>query len=270
MIQVRSILFLILSFFVFLGAGPIHKLPFLDQIIASIERNQLNWIQLNATLQLEFVNPYEQGAGCEGQLAYQRLGEKLLLHCYNKKNELVFSFKTNDTFFEMYIPTKSKLYQGNIFDLVDSEKIDSHIQPLHLYRALKIFSISKESAEIEHWNEDEVRLNVFAHYRNQAYLSRYLVSTQDGEVNFEIFYDANQEPVTTIHRSDFRVFRPKKGLGDNEIRFPHFIRIETTSPHDGSVNETLIQFKRVGFSQTMESQEDTLRIAPDTEIMNVS
>jgi len=113
-------------------------------------------------------------------------------------------------------------------------------------------------------------LKVFATYGDTHYLSRRLISSPEGEVFSETFYDLNENPITTIHRSDFQLFRSKSSQYQMEIRFPHQIKIETSDPRDGQVKKTHIQFDRVGFFQTSSHQEDNFHIPPETEIVYIN
>ena len=109
----------------------------IENIVKQIEARRASWIAFKAKVMLHFYQEEEEKASCFGRLLYDRLEEKVVLSCVDNRNKLLFTFKTSDRDFELYLPAMKNVYEGNIFSLSDSPEINSHLKPLDLYRALK-------------------------------------------------------------------------------------------------------------------------------------
>lgn len=231
------------------SAVPLHHPPSIHQVVQQIDSKQGPWIILSAKTRIHFLAESQQAASCNGDLLYDRLKEKLLLKCYNESRDLLFAYKTHDQLFELYVPAQNTVFHGDIFDLEHSREIESHLKPLQIYRALKIGAIPKDRAELENWDEKTVSLKIFGRRDEESYLARRLVSTHEGKVVLEIFYDLNEAPRMKVHRADYQSV-PREGFKHApSSAFPHQIKIETVDPAaDTPVpSETVFEFQAVRF-----------------------
>lgn len=178
--------------------------PSLDLILHRIEEQRYTWYGFTSAVKLNFKTSMGQIASCTGTLDYQRLNEKLLLSCYTAPDALAFILKTDDDRFSLYLPAQNTLYEGNIFDLEFSEKVDSHIQPMDLYRALKAMPILRETANLESSEGGTTVVGITDLYKGEPFLARRLTADENGNVPEETYLDHTGAAILEIERHDFQ------------------------------------------------------------------
>lgn len=256
------ILFL-LPFFPSPGHARNVSLTPLEKMIQQIEKNAGSWTALKADVMMDFLIEKESKASCEGKLTYDRLDEKILLNCFDRQNQLVFSFKTDDRNFELYLPSQETIFSGNIFDLQDSPDIEAHLKPLDLYRALKPIAIPTGQSEIENWGRDTVTLKIFGKKRFSPYLSRRLFTTETGNVFKEIFYSFEEKPTVTIYRSRFHQFLIQDSRYRAKVLYPRLIEIESHALR----KSIQMQFEQIQFFSLL--GDEAWQVSHDPDAMEV-
>ena len=218
-------------------------LPSAD-VVRKIEMRRGLWVNLQATLKMDFTTPQGKKASCRAELVYDRLDEKILLKGFNDKSEPLFVFKTDDRNFELYLPRQNTVFSGSIFDLEDSPEIHSHLKALDLYRSLKPMALPLEKTTAD---EDQglTRLEI----RGAKGKERALYANAEGDTVKEVYYRKDGMPKTLVERSNFKpVKKGKRGA----FSFPEDIRIESyPSASAGAgrgTNETRLKFVNAEFS----------------------
>jgi len=240
------------------------SLPIIDRIVEQIEVRRGIWIAYQADLTVHFFTEDNKSASCQGELTYHRLDEKILLSCSNVNDELLFIFKTDDRLFDLYIPAQNTAFHGNIFDLEDLPEIESHLNPLDLYRALKPMVLPSRQVYVESWNKKEVHLKVFGNKDHRAYLSRRLKANFEGDILWETYYSFDEKPQVMIERSDYQNRHPTDEGDEQEIVYPHQITIESQTKS----RKTVLIFNQVKFLSFVEEAMWNFSIPDDTEILS--
>ncbi len=206
------ILLLALFLLAFNGDAPATtsaiSLPIAPHVLQQIEVRRGVWMGLSADLTLQFSSG-GQSASCQGYLTYDRLKEKVTLDCYDLKKELLFSYKTLDQDFEIYLPAQNKVVRGNIFELQYDPDTRLHLRPLDLYRALKPMLVEDRQARVTDWKENTLKLNVLKESDRETYVARSLLVAKNGDVPEEIFYTPGGKPSIKITRKDFTEIKMK-------------------------------------------------------------
>ena len=264
----RAILFFIVFFQVYpcLAKGP--DLSNSSDILRLIHERRGNWIALKAGLNLEFFTPQGKKIICRGELAYQRLDEKILLKGFNEKNELLFAFKTLDRNFELYLPLISEDIHGSIFDLEDSPEIQSHLRGLDLYRALKPGAIPVERMKTA-WKKEGAVLIKIKKGKTGDLLSRELVVSPKGDVLQEVFYSAAGTPSTEILRGGFKEIKSKM---ISKSFFPRRIEI-TAYPltlQSGSSKKTALVFSWIELLSEIPDSDFVISIPDNTRRIDLA
>ncbi len=228
----------------------------LPDIIDKVHERQAGWTFLRADLTLRFESPEGGGASCEGKLLYERLEEKILLECRDPEGRLQFIFKTADRNFEVYLPKSEEVYRGTIFDLKDSPKIESYLEPLDLYRALKLGTIPLEGAKVARWSETKATIEIDRQGEEGGGLARKLEVDETGLVGLETFYNREELPETLIRRSAFREVQ-QVGVGrERVIMFPFSIEIENPpAPNETHPQKTILIFHQINFPALLNEKE---------------
>ena len=240
--------------------------PSLAQLIDRIQARQGYWIGFEGELKLEFVTAQNQTASCRGELKYHRFAEKVMLRCFDEHRQLLFAFKTDDRMFEMYLPSSKTLYRGDALDLEDDPEIESHLKPLQLYRALKTAAIPMEQSVIEAWGEHTVTLKIYGKNHNQSYLLRRLLSTMQGDVQQETYYNFKEQAVLTILRSNYRAVKERRMDHTPSMIFPFQIRMETKA----TGSKTSLRFQKIKPRSFFSNQEWLLEVPSDTKFSEVA
>ncbi|MSR78131.1 MAG: hypothetical protein EXS63_07930 [Candidatus Omnitrophica bacterium] len=241
-------------------------------LIQQLEKRQGDWIAFKAHITLEASRIANPPASCEGELAYERLNEKMMLLCVGTKKDLLFAFKSEDKTFQFYQPASGVLYHGSIFDLEDDPQMNSHIQPLQLYRALKLNSISGKNARIESRRGRELTLTVNGMSHQEPYLKRRLIMTASGDVPVETYYRPDGKVDVAITRRSFKI-QKKQGLsGQESYVFPKKVTLEEPQKTEGnsSHRKTSLTFSRFEFNPEIAFKDWELPVPADTKRINVS
>ena len=242
-----------------------HPMGTFVETISRIEERKASWIAFRADLVMSFLTREGEIASCGGELFYQKLDERILLKCTNAEGKLLFVFRTEDKFFELYLPARSTAFQGNIFDLDDSLEIESHLKPLDLYRALKPAAFPSAETIMKEWNREEIRIQILGRWEDDPYLAREMVASLQGDVKEETYYSPLEEPTLIIRREGFRKISPKKKGGRNAVIFPEHVNIE--SPETGEM--TSLFFKSIRFSPSFESEAWTFPLPEGTQVVTI-
>lgn len=205
----------------------------LEAILQKIESRHYRWVAIRAEVLLFFAVSGDSRAMCGGELLYQRLDERMLLPCVDSEKNLVFVFRTFDDRFDLYLPSQKTVYHGSIFDMEDSPDIESHLKPRDLYRALKPLAFDPEHTVIERHDTVGTTLNVYRDQEGGKSVTRRLYLTSEGDVLGEIYYDADERPLTQVQRYDFQEIPAKVGLF-RSIFFPKKITILSPLTRKGS------------------------------------
>jgi hypothetical protein len=254
--------FLLVSFLGFSSVSLAETPPNveLEGILRKIESRHYRWIAIRADVLLFFAKAGDPNAMCGGELLYQRLDERMFLTCVDARQELIFVFRTFDRRFDLYLPSQNTVYHGSIFDLEDSPDIESHLKARDLYRALKPMAVDSRRAKIERTNSAITSLDVYGRNENEGALVRKLYLTPEGDVRGELFYNAEERPVTEIQRYDFRKVPGHAGSYDSII-FPKKITILSPETKKGSA----IFFSEVTALDAVGPLEFILRVPPGTK-----
>lgn len=229
----------------------------LEGILQKIESRHYRWIAIRANVLLFFAKGEDSSAMCGGELLYQRLDERMFLTCADAQQKLVFIFRTFDRRFDLYLPSQNTVYHGSIFDLEDSPDIESHLKARDLYRALKPMAVDPRRAKIERANSAMTSVDVYSRNGPEEMLARKLYLTPEGDVRGELFYNAEEKPVTEIQRYDFQEIRGRAG-SYTSIIFPKKVTITSPETKKGSA----IFFTRVTALDAVDPLEFILRV-PD-------
>ncbi len=213
--------------------------PNLSEIVRKIEAQRGFWIQMQASLRMEFSTPDGKKAFCRADLVYNRLDEKILLKGFNDQNQLLFVFRTDDRNFDLYLPRQNTVFSGTIFDLEDSPEIHSHLKALDLYRSLKPSLIDETRTQILSDTGDLVQLGI----QTNGQLSRSVYTDRNGNTLKEVYYRKDGKPRTLIERNGFETVEKS---AKESFSYPGKIRIESYA--ERGANETVMLFKSVEFS----------------------
>jgi hypothetical protein len=231
-------------------------------VIHKIEERRGNWIALKADLELKFENP-SQGAeeSCQGKMTYQRLDEKLLLSCIDTDGNLLFQFRSEDRDFEFYLPPLKTVFQGNIFQLEDSPKIQSHLRALDLYRSLKPMTFSEAQSSLKKEKNGNMLVEIRKASGNTNL--RTLLVSEEGDVLEETYWDKQSKPIVTIRRSEFKDTKDEK----KPFSFPRQILIESNQETSGGKGskKTTLTFKNVDFLSDIDDASFALHLPKDTK-----
>lgn len=231
----------------------------LDDVVKRMELRRGTWIGLKADVQIRFITADEQSAACKGVLLYHRLDESLRLDCFNEDQKLVFIFKAQDRDFELYLPSRKSLYQGNIFSLEDSPAIESHLKAWDLYRALKPLLVFSENTTLTAAPEGLVSIEV---KRSDESLSRSLSVSNQGDIISETYYSLDGNPTVLIKRGDFQKIIPAPA-SETESAFPHKISIENKKEDGAAGPITEFYFEKLDFSAEIPDSSFTLQLTDD-------
>ena len=260
------LLFLFGLFAAISGASPAAASP-LQDILRLVENHQGSWIAFKAHITFQTTAPAGRPASCGGGIAYEKLDERMMLLCVGSQKNLLFAFKSEDKNFEFYQPEAGTLYYGTIFDLEDAVNLSSGIQPLHLYRALKLSAIPEKKALVESRLPEQAVLAVKNQTRKIPYVKRTLWITQDGQVPREIYYFPDGKKEVTILKSEDQTLRGQ-GMGKTEqYLFPGKVTLEENgSPR----RKTILSFDHFDFTPVLAGQSWALSVASGTRRVNVS
>ena len=237
----------------------------LQGILDKIEMRRNQWTAMEADITLYFMAEAKSQAACRGELTYHRLEEKIFLKCFGESGKLLFSFKTNDDAFELYIPPKDTKITGSIFDLEDSPDIEAHLKPLDLYRALKPMAIFPDRSHIDDWKADLITLSVFGQRHLTPYLQRKLFVSSQGDILKEIYYSFTEVPFLTIRRTDFQTFGLADSRGSGKVFYPKQIVIDT-HPRQKSIALT---FDSLRFFSYLEKTDWPLETTANTRVLSL-
>lgn len=243
------------------AAMPPPVTPTLAHVVRQIDNQRGAWISLRADLKLNFVSPSQKTASCRGELLYQRLDEKILLRGFNAQGQPLFVFRTMDRQFELYLPSRGTLYRGDIFDLDDSPDIESQLQPLEFYRALKPMAVPLEFSEIEAWNAGTAAVKIIREKHRVRYLARRLLVSKDGQVPLETYYSFEGKPEIEIRRSDYRAVK----AGKEKFMFPHSIAIHSRK----NPFSTVLVFEKIQPNPVTDEKAWELAFLPGTQIVQL-
>lgn len=236
----------------------------LETVIQKIEMRRGLWTAFHADLKLQFSSRDQGNAACRGELTYHRLDEKMILKCFNDQNQMLFAFRTDDRFFQLYFPSRETVFVGSIFSLADSPDIESHIKPLDLYRALKPMMVPLHRSIAESWDQDVMMVKVFARDRQSSYLSRSFIASHEGDILKEIYYSRKEDPLVTIHRMKIGSFQLEDGTLKNPIFYPQAIRIDSNSKQS-----TLLAFHGIRFFAFLENANWLLDLPKTTRVIDL-
>ena len=240
--------------------------PLLLQQVRRLEYRRGMWTAVRARLKLQFISAANQSGICEGDLLYNRISEKIFLKCFNQKKKLLFIFRTNENRFDLYLPDRSVLYQGNIFELSDSPELESHLKPLDLYRALKMTAIPYNQRIIwRHLPEGGSQIQLYSNKNGEAFLSREIYSTPADDVTREIYFSPDGKGQLDIKRSDFRRIEYKLFRQKEVFYFP--VKIEMIN-HEKQLR-TVFYFQEVSFPGNFTEKEWFLMAPQDTKIIRL-
>lgn len=232
----------------------------LEGIFRKIESRHYRWIAIRADVLLFFAKAGDPNAMCGGELLYQRLDERMFLTCVDARQELLFVFRTLDRRFDLYLPAQNTVYHGSVFDLEDSPDIESHLKARDLYRALKPLAMDPRRTKVDRTNSAITSLDVYGQGDKAGKLVRKLYLTPEGDVRGELFYNAEERPVTEIQRYDFYELRNHaNSLGP--VIFPKKITIVSPETKKGSA----IFFTKVDALDAVDPLEFLFRVPPGTQ-----
>lgn len=236
-----------------------------EEITYAIHKNHSTWIAMEANVKLVFESEDGPGGTCVGSLLYHRLDEKLLIKCNGPDKQAAFTLRTNDTQFDLYMPSRETIYSGNIFDLDDSKEIDSFIQPLSLYRGLKSARFLTKQLEIETIYDDLFYLKIWDTKRSgSTYLSRRMEIDRFGQVFKEVYYTQDEVENLKIERKDFKTL---KGPMNKMISFSHEITMTKNQGMKKLI--TTLFFSNVTFHSYLNASHWQLETSSDTKQINV-
>lgn len=254
-----------------LGACPAWSTPNqVSDLVKLVEKRQGDWIAFKAHIVLEATQSDAPPASCEGQLAYERLNEKMMLLCLGEKKNLLFAFRSEDRKFEFYQPEASTLYYGSIFDLEDNLRINSHIKPLDLYRALKLNAISVKQARIDSIQGKTVSIAIDGTFQKKSYFKRLLSITQNGDVPLEYYFRPEGGIDAMITRSNF-VLHKKQGLsGKESYVFPEQVSVEEPGNDHNPTRTTTLFFSNFEFNPEIAFKDWQIPVPEETKKINIS
>lgn len=256
-------LLLILAFFpvqTLLHAEVSHPAPFTaEDISKQIEKRRGTWIALKADVELEFKRGENQAASCRGTLLYQRLDEAFRLDCFNQNEQLLFTFKTQDRDFELYLPAQKSLYQGNIFSLQDSPAIESRLQPLDLYRALNPKIIPTGFAEAGQAADGMASVEIT---QKDGTPARSMLVSNQGDIVQEVYYGMDGNPGCEIKRKAFEKIIPAPAAETDAV-FPKEISITSKKELGPDSSVTEFFFTKTNFYAELTESDFTLQLPED-------
>ncbi len=232
----------------------------LEDVAKRVEKRRGTWISLKAETEVLFITAENQTASCQGTLLYNRLDEALRLDCFNDKAILIFTFKTLDRDFELYLPARKSLYQGDIFSLEDSPAIESHLRALDLYRALKPMLIQEENTSLDQAEDGLISIQT---NRPDDTPFRQLTVSNQGDILSETYYAMDGNPSVEIKREDFQKIVPAPA-SETETVFPRNILISSKKTNGASGSHTTeFHFKKVDFSAEIKESDFQLVLPED-------
>ena len=242
----NKIISLCLILFFFYPAGSrAEQPPSVSGVTEKIIRQTGPWSGFKAQVTLEFATESTHAA-CQGDLTYSRIEEKAMLDCYNLKGKLLFSYTAKDEEFELYLPGTSKAIHGTIFDAKYSPEVSLHLEPLDLYRALKIIPVIPESAWLDGGG---LRLRLSVRNTLNQSLARILEVTSEGDVPHEIFYRPDESPDVEIQRRDFKTFKVQGFKG--KAHYPRVVEIQSLQ----APRKTRLIFRSMTFLKGLGSED---------------
>jgi hypothetical protein len=121
-------------------------------------------------------------------------------------------------------------------------------------------AVDSRRTKVERTNSAITSLDVYGRNGSEEKRVRRLYLTPEGDVRGELFYNAEDRPVTEIQRYDFRELRGHAGSYDSVI-FPKKITILSPETKKGSA----IFFTRVTALDTIDPLDFILRVPPKTK-----
>lgn len=249
-------LFLIFNFTQPLSAAALSS----DDLLRAIELRRGSWTSLSAAVEFKFKSYSQSVASCKGSLLYNRLDEKIFLACQGRTGEAVFIFKTNDRNFELYLPSKKTLYKGNVFALENSPSIESHLNPLDLYRALKPAIFKASDLLSSRINPRGYSLTV----KSGNDRLRKIEMTEEGDILREAYTGFDGKVALSIERFEFETAQS----GSTRIVFPKQLRIKSSK--DSNVRETTLEFQAVSFPASLRDELFEIYVPEHVSIEEVS
>jgi hypothetical protein len=241
----------------------------LELLIRKIETRSNAWIAYRASLELTFTNDQNEEGQCRCKLTYDRLREKMVLECKNTRNGPLFTFKTADTRFELFLPAAQTVYRGDIFQLEGSDDLSSHLEPLALYRSLKLAAIAERDAEISEEKNESVTFHIRTQRNGRRYVSRALTANRRGEVFNEVYFNPAGIPRTTIQRSDFRKIEDSARLLPGPLYFPYQIHLTTRDETGGDENTTQMTFRTISLLSFAPDDTWDVSYPPETRFSDI-
>jgi hypothetical protein len=238
--------------------------------ISKIEGRTNGWIALRGILTMTFFSENGKAAQCEGRMLYDRFRERLLLECFNDKNELLFSLRTLDRNFELYLGASKTVFLGDIFSLEHSPDIESRLAPLELYRALKLAAIPAENTEIESQDQKTVTLRIRAQDGNRTYCSRILTAEPNGEVPLETYFSPRNVPLAEIRRKDYREITAGEKITGNPVYLPYAIDLASRKDAAAETKKTAIFFRELSLVSSPDEKDWRLSLPGDTKTVDLA
>lgn len=233
----------------------------LTPILKEIETNNRSWIAFEADIQLDFFVSSKPAASCQGTILYQRLDEKILLHCSSNDQKQLFIFQTNDRDFSLYLPAQKSLIVGSIFDLEDSPDISSHLKPRDLYRSLKPERIPVERPVRFFLKEDSLSVLRIPNKNNLSLIERELWVRSPGKIEQELYFNSQGENFLTITRSQYE----KQNIqGTNQKASLPYQIIITRSDEDK--RSTKLTLKNVKLLNEIPEEKWDVEYPPETQV----
>jgi hypothetical protein len=225
--------------------------PDIASLIQRIEARRGTWIGMRADVALEFTAAKDRKAECKGKLLYHRLDERILLSCFDEKDQPVFYFKTDDSTFQLYLIAHKTLYQGSIFDLEASPQIQSHLRALDLYRSLKPGILTPAETSLKSGMEKNTVLVIS---RNGKKV-RELEVTAEGDALEESYFDGEEKLSSKIERGEWDEIKGTKP----QAVFPRRILISSSRGNSSEeLNQTSIAVEGAQFLPNIETAEFTI------------
>ncbi len=256
-----------------LNPSPAFCITTIEEANQLIQQRHGSWISFKARVQYQTTNPDSgKPATCDGQLAFERLNERLMLLCVGSKKQLLFAFKAEDRNFEFYQPEAGTLYTGSIFDLEDAPDLHTVIKPLALYHALKFAPVPKDNTRIEAQDAEGFKLAVKSKWHATRYLKRRVHVSAEGDLLRETYYRPDGKEWVAILRSDYQ-FIKKQGLSKKEkYRFPQTVELLEYSEKGRSAlpRKTVLKFGQFDFTPKLATDSWSIPVPPGTRRVNVS
>jgi hypothetical protein len=240
----------------------------LPALIQKVEARRGTWTGYKAQIEIQFTAASGKQASCQGTLAYHRLDEMILLQCYGNKEKRVFTLKTTDREFELYLPGHRTVYKGSIFALEDSPAIESHLRAWDLYRAFKPMVIPSENTGIK-TSEQGTIVTVLRVREGAAVPARELTVSPEGDIVSEIYYGLSGKTSVEIQRSEFQEIGAV--TAGTSTAYPRHIRILSHKESGGEIqtHETVFHFKQADFLADFAKQDFEVTLPETTKIMEL-